>query len=102
MDLCLIFTYFDIMYKTFSAEGYTEEEFRSALKEMIEKTDADNMSESEVEQIKSLKETLMNSAQDLFAKLYEQNGPGVNAGTGATSPNYSEDGDVVDGEYKEV
>ena len=74
----------------------------AALKEMIEKTDADNMSESEVEQIKSLKETLMNSAQDLFAKLYEQNGPGVNAGTGATSPNYSEDGDVVDGEYKEV
>ena len=69
---------------------------------MIEKTDADNMSESEVEQIKSLKETLMNSAQDLFAKLYEQNGPGANAGTGATSPNYSEDGDVVDGEYKEV
>ncbi|MBQ4522592.1 MAG: molecular chaperone DnaK [Lachnospiraceae bacterium] len=74
----------------------------AALKEMIEKTDADNMSESEVEQIKSLKETLMNSAQDLFAKLYEQNGPGANAGTGATSPNYSEDGDVVDGEYKEV
>ena len=74
----------------------------AALKEMIEKTDAENMSESEVEQIKSLKETLMNSAQDLFAKLYEQNGPGVNAGTGATSPNYSEDGDVVDGEYKEV
>ena len=28
--------YFDIMYKTSSAEGYTEEEFRSALKEMIE------------------------------------------------------------------
>ncbi|MBQ3515085.1 MAG: molecular chaperone DnaK [Lachnospiraceae bacterium] len=74
----------------------------AALKEMIEKTDAENMSESEVEQIKSLKETLMNSAQDLFAKLYEQNGPGANAGTGATSPNYSEDGDVVDGEYKEV
>ena len=74
----------------------------AALKELIEKTDAENMSEAEVEQIKSLKETLMNSAQDLFAKLYEQNGPGVNAGTGATSPNYSEDGDVVDGEYKEV
>ena len=74
----------------------------AALKELIEKTDAENMSESDVEQIKSLKETLMNSAQDLFAKLYEQNGPGANAGTGATSPNYSEDGDVVDGEYKEV
>ena len=74
----------------------------AALKAVIERTDAENMSEAEVEEIKSLKETLMNSAQDLFAKLYEQNGPGANAGTGATSPNYSDDADVVDGEYKEV
>ena len=74
----------------------------AALKAVIERTDAENMSEADVEEIKSLKETLMNSAQDLFAKLYEQNGPGANAGTGATSPNYSDDADVVDGEYKEV
>ncbi len=43
----------------------------------------------------------MTSAQQLFEKLYEQSGPGANAGTGAGTPDFG-DGDVVDGDFTEV
>ena len=71
-----------------------------ALKDIIESTDPDAMTDYDVEKIKAGKETLMNSAQELFSKLYEQNGPGANDGTGTGTPDYSDD--VVDGDYKEV
>ena len=71
-----------------------------ALKDIIESTDPDAMTDYDVEKIKAGKETLMNSAQELFSKLYEQNGPGASAGTGTGTPDYSDD--VVDGDYKEV
>lgn len=73
-----------------------------SLKEIIEGTDPDAMTDYDVEKIKAGKETLMNSAQALFSKLYEQNGPGANAGTGAGTPDYSDDSDVVDADYKEI
>ena len=75
----------------------------AALKSLVESTDPENMSDYDVEQLKNAKETLMTSAQNLFAKLYEQNGPGANAGTGAEGPSaeYAE-GDVVDGDYTEL
>ena len=73
-----------------------------ALKDLLAKTNVDDLSDSDVEEIKAGREKLMNSAQNLFSKLYEQNGPGANAGTGAGSPDYSDDGDVVDGDYTEV
>ncbi|MBR3539234.1 MAG: Hsp70 family protein, partial [Eubacterium sp.] len=71
-----------------------------SLKTIIEGTDIDNLSDYDVEKLKAGRETLMNSAQNLFAKLYEQNGPGANAGTGTGTPDFS--GDVVDGDFKEV
>lgn len=74
----------------------------AALKSLLESTDAENMSDYDIEQIKNAKETLMTSAQNLFAKLYEQNGPGANAGTGATGPADYAEGDVVDGDYTEL
>ncbi|RZS92381.1 molecular chaperone DnaK [Cuneatibacter caecimuris] len=76
----------------------------NALKELIGKTNPENMSDAEVAEIKEKKETLMNSAQKLFAKMYEQTqgqagpGPDANAGAGGS---YQSD-DVVDGDYKEV
>ena len=73
-----------------------------ALKSLVESTDPENMSDYDVEQLKNAKETLMTSAQNLFAKLYEQNGPGANAGTGATGPADYSEGDVVDGDYTEL
>ena len=77
-----------------------EEELKS-LKTIIDGTDIDNLSEYDVEKLKAGRESLMTSAQQLFEKLYEQNGPGANAGTGAGTPNFSDD-DVVDGDFKEV
>ena len=72
----------------------------ASLKSIIEDTDIDNLSDYDIEKLKAGRETLMTSAQNLFAKLYEQNGPGANAGTGAGTPNYGDD--VVDGDFKEI
>ena len=72
-----------------------------SLKSTIESTDAENMTDLDVDKIKAAKDKLMESAQNLFAKLYEQNGPGANAGTGTGTPDFSE-GDVVDGDFTEV
>ncbi len=74
----------------------------SALKSLVESTDPENMSDYDVEQLKNAKETLMTSAQNLFAKLYEQSAPGANAGTGTAGPADYSEGDVVDGDYTEI
>jgi molecular chaperone DnaK len=75
-----------------------------ALKDMIAAADPENMTEAQVEEMKAAKETLMTSAQNLFAKMYEQAqqaaGPDMGAGAGADTA-YNAD-DVVDGDYKEV
>ncbi len=76
------------------------EEDLAALKAIVEETDIDNLSDYDIEKLKAGRETLMTSAQNLFAKLYEQNGPGANAGTGTGTPNYGDD--VVDGDFKEI
>jgi molecular chaperone DnaK len=79
------------------------------LKELIEKSNPEVMSEGEVADIKAAKEKLMTDAQALFAKLYEQSGA---AGAGGPGPDMSGSGqsgstggyndDVVDGDYREV
>jgi molecular chaperone DnaK len=85
----------------------------SRLKELIEKSNPEVMSESEVADIKAAKEKLMTDAQALFAKLYEQSGAaGAGAGAGGPGPDMSGAGqsgqtggyndDVVDGDYREV
>jgi molecular chaperone DnaK len=76
------------------------------LKELLEKTNPEVMSDGEVEDIKSAKEKLMTDAQTLFAKLYEQNGAGAEGAgpdmSGAGSSDTNQNDDVVDGDYKEV
>ncbi|NLJ97106.1 MAG: molecular chaperone DnaK [Clostridiales bacterium] len=79
------------------------------LKELLEKTNPEVMSDGEIEDIRNAKDKLMNSAQALFAKLYEQNNAGATAGgagpdMSGTAANDSQtyDDDVVDGDYKEV
>ncbi len=76
------------------------------LKELLEKTNPEAISEGEVADIKAAKESLMTNAQALFAKLYEQSGaagagPDMSGAdnAGATG-GYSDD--VVDGDYREV
>ncbi|MBE5940130.1 MAG: molecular chaperone DnaK [Lachnospiraceae bacterium] len=78
----------------------------NALKELVEKTDPENMTDSDVEAIRNAKEKLMTGAQNLFAKMYEQAQQAYNAannsGADNTNTNGAYEGDVVDGDYKEV
>ena len=83
-----------------------------ALRAILDRTNAENMSDSDIDEIKAAKEKLMNTAQPVFAKMYEQ-AQGVAGAAGAgpdmsnmggqqstASGNYGDD--VVDGDYKEV
>ena len=76
----------------------------NALKAVIERTNPETMTDADVEEIKAGKEKLMNSAQALFAKLYEQNqgaaGPDMGGAQTAQDAGYSDD--VVDGDFREV
>ena len=80
----------------------------NALKEAINKAPVDQMTDAQVEEIKAGKEKLMNSAQSLFAKMYEQaqgqagaqQGAGQQQSQAGGSANYGDD--VVDGDFKEV
>lgn len=78
----------------------------NALKDAIGRAPIEEMTDAQVEDIKAGKEKLMNSAQALFAKVYEQaqsqaGGQGAGPDMGAGNASY-QDSDVVDGDYKEV
>ncbi len=77
-----------------------------ALKDAVAATTPETITPDQAADLKAKKETLMQSANQLFTKMYEQqaqaNGgaqdgpnPGANAGTNSAD-------DVVDGDYKEV
>ena len=79
----------------------------ASLKAVLERTkDQPELSDADLDELKAGKEKLMNAAQKVFAKVYEQAqaaqgaaggqaGPGPDAGAGAAD-------DVVDGDYREV
>lgn len=81
----------------------------NALKEAINRAPIDQMTDAQVEDIKAGKEKLMNSAQALFAKMYESaqaagagpQGPGPDMGGTENSAGQAAD-DVIDGDFKEV
>ena len=83
-----------------------------ALKKLVEGSDPENMTDSQINDIKAAKEKLMQSSNTVFTKMYEQQA-GMNAGAGAgagysdpgagaSDAGASADDDVVDGDYKEV
>ena len=87
------------------------------LKELVNKCDAENMTEDQVTELKAAQEKAMTAAQKLFEKMYEQAqgaqgaGPDMSnmgnmggmGGQGSTgSDDGNADGDVVDGDYREV
>ena len=82
----------------------------NALKSLIDGKQADSLTDSDIDQIKAAREKLMESAQKLFAKLYESqqaNAAGSDMGAGAATGAGTDNGapygdDVVDGDYKEV
>ena len=89
----------------------------NALKDTIAKC-GDDLTDQQINGLKSGKEKLMNSAQKLFAKVYEQQaqqngganganpGAGANPGTGSSGAGSNggsnPNDDVVDGDYREV
>ena len=84
-----------------------------SLKNLLSQSTPENMTESQVAEIKAAQEKMMESAQKLFAKMYEQTqggqaGPGPdmgNMGGGSYQGGGNEAGygdDVVDADYKEV
>ena len=80
----------------------------NALKELVEKSNPEEMSDAEVDQIRAAKETLMQSAHTIFSKMYEQMqgaggaqaGPEPEREAGQTDSSSADD--VVDGDYREV
>ena len=82
----------------------------NALKSLLEQTKDQELTDSQVSEIKAAQEKLMQSAQSLFSKVYEQAqqaaggqagaGPDMNAGgnAGGSAP----DDDVIDGDFREV
>ena len=75
------------------------------MKEILERTTAENMTDSDVSELNAAKEQLMKDSQALFGKMYEQAqaaqaGPGPQPGADANA-DYNAD-DVVDADYKEV
>ena len=77
----------------------------NALKEAINRAPVEEMTDAQVDDIKSGKEKLMASAQALFAKVYEQaqaaGGPGPDMGAGQSAERQADD-DVIDGDFREV
>ena len=82
----------------------------SHLKDLIAKSNPEVMSDGEVDDIKAAKEKLLNSAQQLFSKMYEnmqqaQGGQGAGpdmSGFTQQSSGGNNDDNVVDGDYREV
>ena len=75
------------------------------LKAYLESTKDSELTPDQVTEMNAKKEKLMNSAQSLFTKMYEQaqaaGGSAPNMG-GAESTGPEPEGDVVDGDYREV
>ncbi len=74
------------------------------LKELAEKANPEEISESEVDELKASRDKLTNSAQELFTKLYEQSAAeAADADPSGADPSSDDnDDDIVDGDYKEV
>ena len=90
-----------------ASDKATVEADLNALKAMVEANpQAENMTDDQVADMKAAKEKLMESAQKVFAKMYEnaqgaQGAAGPDMGAGANAGANAAD-DVVDADYKEV
>ena len=87
-----------------------------AVKAILERTKNQDMSDSDLDELKAAKEKLTNSAQSLFTKMYEsmqQNQGGAQAGpdmsgfaggasAGANTSAGNNEDDVIDGDFREV
>ncbi len=80
-----------------------------AVKAILERTKDQEMSDSDLDELKAAKEKMMNGAQALFSKMYEnmqgaagQAGPDMGAGAGPDMNAGGNDDDVINGDFREV
>ena len=83
-----------------------------AVKAILERTKDQEMSDSDVDELKAAKEKLTQSAQSVFTKMYEQAaqaqqgaqgaGPDMNTQAGGSDAGSTADDDVIDGDFREV
>ncbi len=80
-----------------------------AVKAILERTKDQEMSDSDVDELKAAKEKLTNSAQSLFTKMYEnmqqaqgEAGPDMNGAAGADMGGAAAEDDIIDGDFREV
>ena len=99
-----------------ASQKATVEDDIKAVKEVLERTkDQTDISDSDLDALKAAKEKLMNDAQALFTKMYEnmqgaqggQAGPDMSGFTGQADAGTANTGsapqdDVVDGDFREV
>ena len=98
-----------------ASQKATVEDDIKAVKDILERTkDQTDMSDSDLDALKAAKEKLMNDAQALFTKMYENMqgaqgaaGPDMSGFTGQADAGASDAGsapqdDVVDGDFREV
>ncbi|WP_026496058.1 molecular chaperone DnaK [Butyrivibrio sp. WCD3002] len=92
-----------------ASQKQTVEDDLKALKDTLEQTKDRELTDSDIDSLKSQKEKLMTDAQALFAKVYENAqgaagaGPDMSGmGGAAQSTDNSSADDVVDGDYREV
>jgi len=79
----------------------------AALKEAINRAPVESMTDDQIADIKAGKEKLMETAQKLFAKVYETaqgaaNAAGASGAAETDTAQSNPEGDVVDGDFKEV
>ena len=75
------------------------------LKDLVEATKDQDMTDAQVEDLKAKKDKLMTSAQNLFTKMYEAPAQAQQGAQGAVDAGANQgaaNDDVVDGDYKEV
>ena len=75
------------------------------LKDLVEVTKDQDMTDAQVEDLKAKKDKLMTSAQNLFTKMYEAAAQAQQGAQGAADAGANQgaaNDDVVDGDYKEV
>ncbi|MBO5070433.1 MAG: Hsp70 family protein, partial [Roseburia sp.] len=104
----------DVGDKVDAGEKANVEADLNALKSLLDSTKDQELSDSQIADIKAAKEKMMNSSQALFTKMYENiqasgagpdmsgMGGAAGAATGGSSDNGDNGDDIIDGDFKEI
>ena len=98
----------DVGDKVSAEEKATVQAEIDAVKAILQRTEGQEMSDSDVDELKAAKEKMMNSAQGVFTKMYEAMNQGAQGagpdmgGASADAGTSAPEDDVIDGDFREV